>query len=634
LALFLKNLAFLADEEGVTKPKMIIEGLPISWPFFISSLISCELAILAWTRKKSAYSNYFILAMVLAGLWSLIAGLHIQVSDYETKLFLSDLKYVFIAALPVAWLLLASSFTGKGLSLKVEGLLFIVPALTVGLIATNPLHGFVFLKSEALIVDNFISISRDYGFWFWVHTYYSYTLIGVGTLMFIRFVFRSKGDLRSQAIIMAAGSLIPFALNAVFLWNPELSFHLDFTPVSFALSGIVLFVGLFKYRLLSVMPIARDEIIKSMVDGVIITDTDGRIVDVNDAAAHLKHDLSEPAIDQDIATIFPHLSDMWKEARDQELFAGEFCSEDGSGERWINVLFKMVRNSIDEYQGHLVLLRDVTEQKRAEVKISETMERAEELSKLKSAFLSNMSHDVRTPLSGIIGLADVLIEECTGERKELAELIRSSSDRLLKLLNSILSVAHLSSGSLDQNMERTNINDLSRKIISQFEREIKAKKLDFHVSIPEQAIEGELDPNHLGHAISHLLDQSVRSTESGSIQFDLRKELTDIVIRIADTGHGLEQVTVDAIHQPLDSLSLPEFGMEKSFGLGLRVAHGFIEEIGGQLEIKSILETGSTFTIRLPIRMADRNVETASKDRAPNRGHHNSLPVKNKSIPE
>ena len=634
MANFLKNEAFFADEKVATHPKMTMEEIPVSWPFFVSSLVSCELAILAWKRKKSAYGNYFILAMALASLWSLFAGLQLQVTDFDTKLFLSDLKFVFIAALPVAWLLLASSFTGNGLSLRIEGLLFIIPVVTVGLIATNAMHGLVFAQSEAAQAENFVSILREYGFWFWVHTFYSYTLLGVGILMFIRFAFMSKGDLRIQAIIMTAGSLVPLLVNALFLLSPERFSHLDITPISFSLSGVVFFVGLFKYRLLSVMPIARDEIIRSMVDGVIITDAAGRIADVNDAVKPLKRDASDHEIDRELTTIFPRLANMWEAARDQELYDGEIDAQDESGTRWFNVRFTMVRNSIDEYKGHLIMLRDVTERKCAEVKISESMALAEELSKLKSAFLSNMSHDVRTPLSGIIGLADVLIEEIDGEQKELAELIRNSGDRLLKLLNSILSIAHLSSGSLDQNRERTNINELSRKIISQFEREIEAKKLNFHVSIPQEKLEGDLDPNHLGHALSHILDQSLRSTQTGSIQFDLRRELSDIVVRISDTGDGLEQAVVEAMNQPLDSLALPEFGMDKGFGLGLRVAHGFIKEIGGRLEIKSILNTGTTFTIRLPARVHEQYEGLEPVDRFPNRGQTARTALTDESIAE
>jgi len=543
---------------------------------------------------------------MLAAMWSLFSGLHILASDIEDKILLSDLKFVFIASLPVTWILLAATFTGLRVSLKTVALLFVIPLITVGLIATNSLHHIVFLESVPLVRETFVSVSREYGLWFWVHTFYSYVLLAIGMGMFVRFIFKSQGDLRGQAIIMTAGSLVPVACNALYLSNPEAFSHLDLTPISFSISGVVFFLGLFKYRMLDFMPIAREEIIRSMADGVVVTDTLGRIVETNDAVVALLSDAHETAIDRDISSVFPFLKDVWENAQSREkcqteVRFDEVDAEDTGKERWFVVVTKMVHDSAREHQGFLVLLRDVTERKMAEVKMQESVQRTEELSNLKSAFLSNMSHDVRTPLSGIIGLADVLIEECEDEQKELAELIRTSSDRLLKLLNSILSVAHLSSGTLDQNTERTNVNDLSLKIISQFEKEIEAKHLEFRVSVPTTPIASELDPNHLAHAMSHLLDQSLRFTESGSIQFDLRQELSNIVIRITDTGRGFESNFIASIHQSLDNMTLAEFGLDKSSGLGLRVAHGFIEEMGGNLDIHSEMGTGTTFTIRLPI---------------------------------
>jgi len=269
----------------------------------------------------------------------------------------------------------------------------------------------------------------------------------------------------------------------------------------------------------------------------------------------------------------------------------------------------------------MVLLRDVTERKEAEIHLVESRERIQELSQLKSAFLSNMSHDVRTPLSGIIGLADVLMEETEGDQHELAGMIRTSGDRLLKLLNSILSVSHLSSGTLDQNIEPTNVVALAQNVLVQAERDAAEKGLELHESVSNDMIVRNVDPAHVAHALSHIIDHAVRFTEYGSISMDIREKDGHVMIRITDTGKGFDPAFVASIDEPIDTLSLAEFGLDKGSGLGLRVAHGLIQESGGHLQISSTPGKGSVFTIILPQKEIASNPDRSPSASRADRGH-------------
>ena len=142
---------------------MLPSGLSIAWPYFIASIVALELAIHAWTKPKNTTSSYFVLVMLTATFWSLLSGLHLVVSDVETKIFLSDLKFVFVTSLPVLWVLLATSYSGKPLGRKTITCLFVFPVIVVGLIATNSLHHLVFLSTEPLVTEFFVSVSSEYG---------------------------------------------------------------------------------------------------------------------------------------------------------------------------------------------------------------------------------------------------------------------------------------------------------------------------------------------------------------------------------------------------------------------------------------------------------------------------------------
>ncbi len=580
---------------------MITSGLSIAWPYFIASIVSLELAIHAWTKPKNATSSYFVLVMLTAAFWSLLSGLHLVVSDVETKILLTDLKFVFVTSLPVLWVLLATSYSGKPLRRKTIVCLFVFPAIVVGLIATNPLHHLVFLSTKPLVTEFFVTVSREYGPVFWVLTVYSYILTTFGVVLFIHRMVNSKGYLRIQAIIMTAGALVPFAFNALYLSNPEAYFHLDYTPVSFSVSGLLFFIGLFRYRMLDLKPIAREEIMRSMADGVIVTDPDGYIVEINESVAMLRTDTSKSEVGRCVSDEFPFLADLWESVKSGDRFKNEFELTGFGDDRWYVLSSKMVIVNGNDHQGYLIVLRDVTERKLAELQLLEAKRGSDELSRLKSEFLASMSHDVRTPLSGIVGLADILVEECSGEQQQFADMIRVSSDRLLKLLNSILSVAHLSSGTLDENTELTDVALISQNVLAEYATEAEEKNIDLLISVPEQKIESELDRNHLGHALSHLLDHAMSLTKKGEILFDLRQDQGQLIFRISDTGGGMDPKFVESISQSLDAIKQDEFGLKNDSGLGLRVAHRLIEQMGGKLDIISAIGSGSTYCVTLPI---------------------------------
>ncbi len=584
----------------------------IAWAFFASSILSFELAMHAWAKRRNAYSNAFFAVMLLAGFWSLCSGLHLVLEDFDHKVLISSIKFAFILPLPVTWVLMAAWFTDVKVSKRMVRLLYVIPIITMLLIATNSWHKLVFISNTPFEQESFTTIEREYGVWFWVNMGYAYLMIVAGFGLFLRKVIMTRGYVRVQAVIMVIGSALPLLSNMLYFLGPGAFLFLDWTPVSFAASGVFFYIGMFRYRMLDLMPIARGQIISSMDDGVVITDPTGFVLEVNDATGRLVSSEVDALSGKHVTDVLPFLAPAWEAAATEDQYRSELPLIDGDERHWMVVRIRSVINDADVLQGKLILLRDVTERKEAEIHLVESRERIQELSRLKSAFLSNMSHDVRTPLSGIIGLADVLVEETEGDQQELAGMIRSSGDRLLKLLNSILSVSHLSSGTLDQNVESTNVVALAKNVMVQYERDAEDKGLEIHETIPSDMVVRDVDPAHIAHALSHIFDHAVRFTDSGSIAMDIREKGADLLIRVTDTGRGFDPAFVASIDEPIDTLSLAEFGLDKGSGLGLRVAHGLIQESGGRLLIASEPGIGSMFTIVLPQK------ETASSpDRPP-----------------
>lgn len=591
-------------------------SVTIAWAFFGSSILAFELAMHAWAKRRNAYSNAFFTLMILAGGWSLFSGMHLIVEDFELKVLIANIKFVFIAPFPVIWALMAAWYADIDISRRTVKWLFVMPAIMLVLIATNSWHGAVFAASEPFVQDAFTTIAREYGFWFWTNMAYSYFMVMAGFFIFLRQVIRTRGHVQIQAIIMMVGSVLPMVSNIFYFMGLGAFLYLDWTPVSFAASGLFFYVGMFRYRMLDLMPIAREQIISSMADGVVITDPEGHILEVNKATKHMLENGVAASPGLHVFNIFPFIRPAWEVSAEQASVHRELERYFNGQRRWVVVHIQQVLNENGILQGKMILFRDVTEQKEAEIHLIESRKRIQELSALKSAFLSNMSHDVRTPLSGIIGLADVLQEETEGDQLELVGMIRASGDRLLKLLNSILSVSHLSSGTLDQNIEPTNVVALARDVLVQYEREAHEKGIRIQERITEESIVRNVDPAHIEHALSHIFDHAVRYTDSGSISMDIREKDAELMIRISDTGRGFDPAFVSSINEPIDTLSLAEFGLDKGSGLGLRVANGLIQESGGRLLISSEPGIGSGFTIMLPKKEASSNPDRSPQMRA------------------
>ncbi|MDA1028654.1 MAG: ATP-binding protein [Bacteroidetes bacterium] len=581
---------------------MLFDTLSVAWPYFLAALISGTMFLISKRLKKNATTNYFSLCVAAACFWSFFSGLHLVVPELSSKIFWSDLTYLAIAPLPVIWFVLALSYSRNRQDIQVRTIawLSIIPLITLVLVPTNGLHYWVFGSASPLNTPDFSSFSRVFGPWFWVHTTFSYTLILAGIGIFARCMIQSQGHFRKQTIIMLIGSLIPLVFNAIYLLNDESHLRLDYTPVAFAATGAVYFLGLFKYKMLDLMPIARAEIVRSMEDAVIVTDMNGYILDTNESANQLNSSNNSPEIGKHIRSEFPFLEEYWIDNQATFRSSREIQRSSSPEEEWYRVDTKTILNSSKTPEGWLYVLRDISVDKRAVRQRQEAMKKLEEFSALKSAFVSNMSHDIRSPLAGIIGLADVLVEECEGEQLEFAAMIRDSGNQLFRVLNSMLSIVHLSSGTLDQNAEVINLTMLSRRVTSIVEREIAEKNVDFEVSLPEDVVEAEHDPNYLTHALTLILECSVLFTDQGKIQFDLKSDHDELVFQISDTGRGFEPAFQKSIYEALNVKEMANFGIDKGSELALRVANGLIEQMGGTLQITSELGVGTTFTVRLP----------------------------------
>lgn len=554
-------------------------------------------------RYRSPEARYFMVSMLLAAFWSMSSTFQLLSPDFGAKRFWADIKFISVTAIPVTWFLMALAFSGIRRFRKARevAVLFIIPVVTMALIATNAMHGWVFAVQWPAENEHFTSVGRTYGPWFWVYTLYAYGMVGASMSIFGHAAIKLSGRRRQQAAMMLGGSFVPLLLNALYLSNPDAFFQLDYTPVAFSMSGIFFAIGLFRFSLLDLRPIARREIMRVMQDPVIVTDVRGVIADLN-AAATSAFGMDRSAVGTHFREAIRGLADVMSRDGNTRTFSAEVSRRIGDELRWFDARINLLEDELGSPLGYLCVLRDVTERKVAERQLLVAKQRVEELSRLKSAFLSNMSHEIRTPLAGIIGLSDMLVEETEGEHQEFAGLIRDGGTRLLRMLNSVLSVAHLSSGKIEQHARKVDIVELMRSTTDSFRVEAERAGLDLLFVEPAGPVDAILDPDHFSHAVGHLLDNAIQFTESGRVNVRLESTSDDVQVMISDTGRGMN---ARFLEQAAEAFSQEAFDLDRPVegsGLGLRVAYGLVEEMHGRISVDSAQGAGTSFTVTVPRR--------------------------------
>jgi len=338
---------------------MSFEYSPFVLPLIASALISMVVAIYAWMRRSTSGALVLSLTAVSIFVWVIGYSLEIVGADLETKYFWGVIQYIGIAFAPYGWLIFSIIYSDQAKIISRRFVIWtaLIPSITVLLALTTKWHGLIWSEYHINRQGQFSALGISYGGWFLVHFAYSYIILLIGTIFLVRTLWRRQGMYRGQIASMLVAVLAPWVGNVLYFTGNSPIPYLDLTPFAFTVTVAAVAWAVFGFRLVDITPLARDIVVDSMREGMIVLDARANIVDINTAAARMIGVPVATAIGKtavDVFTPWAHLVERFRNVMDAR---DEFSVGEGAAKRHYEVRLSPLQDSQGQLVGRVIMLR-------------------------------------------------------------------------------------------------------------------------------------------------------------------------------------------------------------------------------------------------------------------------------------
>jgi PAS domain S-box-containing protein len=558
--------------------RMIFQYSPFFPLLVLSAVITGALAYYGWRDRTNPVSAPFALLMTAVTLWTAGYAFELICVDLPVIQMLNTIEYMGIVTVPVAWLLVVLCYTGrtKYITRQNLALLSAVPALVVLLVATNSCHHLYYSAIVPQLVSGSVVWVFIRGPLFWLHVAYSYLLLLVALTLLASRYSGSPTIYRRQITILGIAVIIPVLVNLLYVTSVNPVPGLDLTPFTFTCVGVILALGLFRFHIFFMLPVAYPQIFSSISDGIIVVDTRNRIVDLNPAARGIAGEYGTEIIGKPLTGPFPQLS---------RFVDGNGCLVEDHREvmipredtpRFYDIACSQLRVPGQSPTGHLVILRDITERHMALVVLGTAHKKLNLLS-------SVTRHDMMNKFTGLLVYID--LAKSQGDPEKIT-LYLQRIDEIARMIQEEIAFT--------QDYQEMGVKSPVWQNLSRCIADAKSQVDLRGIAVTDACagIEIYADPLVV-KVVINLMENAIRHGGPGltTIRFSCRKNGDSLVFTCADDGAGIGEA---------DKARLFVRGFGKNTGLGLFLASEILQITGLTIRENGVPGKGARFEITVP----------------------------------
>ena len=561
--------------------------------------------ILMWKFRKSVEVKFLIYLELFVAIWAITYALEFASPDLNSKIFWSKLSYFGIAFLPVYYFLFTTAFSQKKhlITSKNIALLLIIPVIAIALVLTNEKHLLIWKTVTLDPVKNIAYYSHGTGFWFFYA--FAETLLLLGLYNLVSSIYKFTAYYKTQSGTLLVASLIPIIGNLIYVTNINPYPGFDWTPVSFVLTGLIISLGIVRFRMFDIVPLARTKLVEIMTDGVIVINTEGAIEDCNSAVYNIFNWQKKSIIHEPFEKIFKQYNKL-TECLSNNLASiqMEVIHEDTRSYYQVRIS-PIYRNK--KFSGNIMLFHDITSIINAEEELKKTnrkllveIEKREKLIEDLDAFAHTVAHDLKNSLSSIFSASEIMDELIKQNDKnllsELSNLINHSANKSIQITHELLLLATTDKTEVERKpFEMAHVFGESKRQLIDL---IKNSNAEFSEPAEWPQAVGyapwieEVWTNYISNAIKYggtppKIEVGADILYNGNVMF-----------WIADNGNGLTKQQQKLLFKNFVRL---EPQKADGYGLGLSIVKKIIEKMDGTVGVESNGNgKGSKFYFTLP----------------------------------
>jgi NtrC-family two-component system sensor histidine kinase KinB len=339
-----------------------------------------------------------------------------------------------------------------------------------------------------------------------------------------------------------------------------------------------------------------EAVIRSIAEGLVVVDAEGKVIMMNPAAEKLLGVLRKDKVGKPVLENLKdeQLVSLVKGSPGEEDREIELVSQRDDTKKVIRASTAVIENENGETVGMVSVLSDITKQK--------------ELDQMKSNFVASVSHELRTPLVAMEKSISMMLEKAAGPVSETQEQFLSIAERNLKrlslLINDLLDLSKLEAGKMEFKRENQSIEKVINESIENLNTWAKTKSINIESKIQGGLPKVNIDPNRIIQVLNNLIGNAIKFTPQGgniTVEANLRKEIQQIEVSVQDTGFGLAADELDKVFDKFYQIAERAPTDLSGTGIGLSIAKEIVELHGGKIWVESEQGRGAKFTFTLPL---------------------------------